>query len=133
MKRCILFLLAALVITASAQAQISSTKTSDTVATATTTYLTYTSLNSGVKSFQVVVTKISGTLAGTCLLQGTLDGTNWTNVNTDTLTLANSTTNQKTWLLAGTYYKSYRVAVTNTGTNSFRFTFTYLRRPDEQY
>jgi len=69
-------------------------------------------------SFQVVVTKISGTVAGTGLLQASLDGTNYVDISTDTLTLTNQTTNTKLWNAGAVKYKYYRVKVTGSGTMS---------------
>lgn len=69
-------------------------------------------------SLQVVVTKYSGTVGGTCILQGSIDGTNYKDVNTDTLTLANQTTNTKIWVLEGSPFYYYRIQCIGTGTMS---------------
>jgi len=63
-------------------------------------------------SLQLVVTKISGTVAGTCRPVASNDGTNFVDISspsiaitalrpayTDTITLANSTTNTKMWTM----------------------------------
>ncbi len=100
----------------------------DTATNATTIYKTISTVEDGIMSFYVKITKISGTVAGTVILQGTVDGTNWQNVNTDTLTLANTATNHKIWPIEHGYYKGYRVAVTTTGTQACVVTFGRLRR-----
>ena len=69
-------------------------------------------------SLQVVITKYSGTAAGTAILMGSVDGTNYLDINTDTLTLANQTTNTKAWVLEGSMFKYYKVNVITTGTVS---------------
>jgi len=69
-------------------------------------------------SFQPVITKYSGTVAGTVLLQGSVDGTNFVNLNTDTLTLTNVTTNTKVWTVEGSNYYYYKVLAITTGTLS---------------
>lgn len=103
----------------------------DTNTNATTTYVTFASIKSKVKSFQATVTKISGTVAGTVLLQGTIDGSAWVDLNTDTLTLANQATNTKVWTITSTSYNSYRAKFTTTGTQVSYMTLAYMRRPDE--
>ena len=69
-------------------------------------------------SVQVVTTKYSGTLTGTAILQGSVDGTNYVNINTDTLTFTTGTTNTKVWVLEGTSFKYYKVNCITTGTVS---------------
>ncbi len=62
-------------------------------------------------SIQVVIPKVSGTVTGYALLQGSLDGVNYANITTDTLTLANVATNSKVWAFSSVPYAYYRVAV----------------------
>ena len=69
-------------------------------------------------AFQVVATKISGTVAGTAILQASLDGTNYHSVGVDTLTLTNVATNAHLWSAAPNKYKYWRVKVTGSGTMS---------------
>jgi hypothetical protein len=69
-------------------------------------------------SIQAVVTKYSGTVTGTGIIQGSIDGTNYLDINTDTLTLANQTTNTKVWVLEGSMFKYYRLRIITTGTSS---------------
>lgn len=77
-----------------------------------------------VKSYQstvaleIVLTKISGTIAGTVKWQGSLDGTNWFTLQTDTLTDASAnwgyTEAPKKWL-------HYKALITQTGTSSLSY------------
>lgn len=69
-------------------------------------------------SIQVVITKYSGTVAGTCILQGSIDGTNFKDIGTDTLTLANQTTNTKVWVVENSNFYYYKVVCTGSGTMS---------------
>lgn len=118
------------------------TPPSGSVDSATVKYLTVTVSNGGVMVIQPVITKVANTgstVAGYCLLQGSVDGTNFVNVptwksakyaataqynlyDTDTFTLTNVTTAQtKAWEVGnydgtGNIYSYYRVAVVMTTT-----------------
>jgi alkyl hydroperoxide reductase subunit AhpF len=114
-----------------AHAQVYKTRTlaaGDTASNATTIYLTKAAIEDGIVCIQAKVTKISGTVAGTVWLQGSVDGTNFETISTDTLALANQTTNFKTWPLTGTKYYSYRIKVTTSGTQASVATLSWLRR-----
>jgi len=67
-------------------------------------------------TIQVIGTKTSGTPAGTAILYASIDGTNYTAIGSDTLTIANQTTNSHFWTIDKTRYKYYKVAVATTGT-----------------
>jgi len=68
-------------------------------------------------SVQAVVTKIGTyTIAGTALLQGSIDGVNYKDISTDTLTLANQTTNTKIWIVDDSPYYYFKVLFTGSGT-----------------
>lgn len=69
--------------------------------------------------FQVVVSKLSGTIAGTSFIQGSLDGTNYVSIS-DTLALTNVTTNTDIWLEKPSSYLYYRIKTTGSGTMSGR-------------
>lgn len=78
--------------------------------------LTYSlSASYSIVSIQPVVTKVSGTVAGTSILQVSVNGTNF--VNTDTLTNTNVTTNTAIWEKR-TSAKYFRILTTGTGTMS---------------
>lgn len=112
------------------------TLTSDTVVNAGTSYLTSPLIKSdGNVSVQVVCTKISGTVAGTISLLGSIDGTNYkaltveeasTAVNTYTATDVAS--QNFIWRIKGNPVQYYRVSWTGTGTMSASFSSKILSR-----
>jgi hypothetical protein len=65
-------------------------------------------------TFQIVNTKVSGTVAGSSIFQGSNDGVNW--VNLDTFVNANVATNVKFFEASPPKYLWYRVSYTGTGT-----------------
>jgi hypothetical protein len=74
-------------------------------------------------SIVVVVTKTSGTVAGTITLQVSLDGTTWKAMNTPstatalaTFTATDVATNSFHWWFLGNPFPYYRVSWTGTGT-----------------
>lgn len=74
-------------------------------------------------TIQSVVTKISGTVAGTVTLQGSLDGTNYNTVDSNYCTVTsysptNQTTNTKLFVVTGSPYRYYRLSYTGAGTMS---------------
>lgn len=64
---------------------------------------------------QAVVTKVSGTVAGTAIIQGSLDGTNWKTIGSDTLTLSNVATNTHIWSITPSVYQYHRVYFISSG------------------
>lgn len=111
-----LFFLVAVFISAITFGQSSMT-VSDTVVNAGTEYATLKVANSGSNvSVQIVATKISGTVAGTAVLQASNDGVNYVSIGADTLTLTNVTTNTHLWSVSANPYIYYRVKVTGSGT-----------------
>lgn len=75
-------------------------------------------------TISALFTKISGTLAGTATLQGSIDGTDYYTVTsapyavTATYTVTDVATQTKSWVLYGNPYKYYRVSWTGAGTMS---------------
>jgi len=69
-------------------------------------------------SFQAKVTKISGTVDGYALIQGSNDATNYNDLNTDTLDLTDVTTNTKIWVLTNNPFLYYRIKFVGVGTMS---------------
>lgn len=67
-------------------------------------------------SLQAVITKVSGTIAGTAKLYGSLDGINYLKIATDTLALANVTTNTYIWTPGPAKYLYYKINVVGVGT-----------------
>lgn len=103
MKKILFLLIAALslgfVSHAQAAGSFSQTASNATGAITNTSVdtMTYTlSRSYRLVSVQTIVTKASGTMAGWSVLDYSVDGTNW-KVGTDTLTLANATTNTTVW------------------------------------
>jgi hypothetical protein len=76
---------------------------------------------------QPVVTKISGTVAGTVILYYSLDNVNYKSTG-DTLTLANVTTNSAVFAKVTAPATYYRVVATGTGTMSARLRLYYVLR-----
>jgi hypothetical protein len=71
-------------------------------------------------SIQAVVTKGTGTVAGTTILQYSVDGVNYKTFNAvgDTLAHTNVATNSKIWPLTTVIYPYYRLVSTGSGTMS---------------
>ncbi len=74
-------------------------------------------------AIQSVVTKISGTVAGTVTLQGSLDGSNFNTVSSSYATVTsyvptNVATNTKIFVVNGSPYRYYRLSYTGAGTMS---------------
>lgn len=74
-------------------------------------------------AIQSVVTKISGTVAGTVTLQGSLDGSNFSTVdsnysNITSYSPTNQATNTKVFIVTGSPYRYYRLSYTGAGTMS---------------
>lgn len=116
-----------------AQAQARLTPLIDTMTNAETVTVSTALLNGNFESigFQAVVTKISGTVAGYVVLQATIDGTNWATISSDTLTLANQTTNSKIWIVSTAPYNRYRLSCTTTGTQASSIKGYYIARKPE--
>lgn len=79
-------------------------------------------------AFQAVVTKVSGTVAGTVLLQGSIDGVNYKDISTDTLNLTDVATQSYLWTVSANPYLYYRLAGTGSGTMSAILTGYAIRR-----
>lgn len=128
----LIFALFALVLSVGANAQIDMlSSTSGTLDSVTNTEVsTLTARNAGIKTqtspkstvFVIKVTKISGTVGGTISLQGSLDGTNFSSLNTvETQTaLATITASDASavynWRVDGNPFTYYRVRWAGTGT-----------------
>ena len=98
-----------------AQTSFSATATNPTGAvlnaTTDTLNLTMSGAYNAVMTIHVLVTKSSGTMAGTVRLYGSnYNNTagSWEPVS-DTLTLANATTNKKVWTISQPCYKYYQI------------------------
>lgn len=74
-------------------------------------------------TIQSVVTKISGTVAGTVTLQGSVDGTNYVTVSSSyadvtSYSPTNVATSSKLFVVTGSPYRYYRLSYTGAGTMS---------------
>lgn len=73
---------------------------------------------------QVVITRATGTMAGTAVLYGTIDGTNYVTTG-DTLTTTNAAKNSAIWTKTNPVYNKYRIirsgATTVTGSSAAKF------------
>lgn len=90
----------------------------DTLTNADTT--TYTVTVSGAKStlaFQTNVTKISGTVAGTIKVYGSLDGTNYITTAVTIVTVTDASVNYGITYTSSPYVK-YKVQIITSGTQS---------------
>lgn len=76
---------------------------------------------------QPVLTKVSGTVAGTVVLYESLDGTNYKSTG-DTLTLANSTTNTVVWKKVSPVPVFYKATTVGSGTMSAIVRIYYVPR-----
>lgn len=83
-------------------------------------------------SIQCKIVKISGTVAGTVTLQGSVDGTNYETVDTlamisdfVTYTATNVATQTKTFIIENNPYLYYRLSYTGSGTMAARL-YGYL-------
>lgn len=70
---------------------------------------------SAATGIQVVVSKISGTVAGISRLYGSIDGLNYVATG-DTLTLADQSVNSVIWKKDTPVYVNYRIRTTGSGT-----------------
>ncbi len=88
----------------------------DTLVNADTVYKVFPIIGTKDKLFaiQPVVTKVSGTMAGTSFLQASLDGTNW--VSVDSLTVTDVSVNTKLISIEDPKYAYYRFLFRTSGT-----------------
>lgn len=89
---------------------------------------TYSLTVTGVKNtlaFQINETKNSGTVAGTAVLKGSIDGTNYVTLATHNLT---DTSGSFLDTYAYNPYYKYQIVVTTTGTSSTTWQVYYLYR-----
>lgn len=78
-------------------------------------------------AIQPVVTKISGTVAGTVVLYGTVDGTNYVSLG-DTLTCTNQATNTDIFVKTNAPYYKYKLYFSQTGTDSTKIKVWIIER-----
>lgn len=126
MKKIILLLSVGFLLALSINAQrVAPTITQATLTNAQTGYVTANPVTSTFYesiAFQVTLTKTSGTIAGTAVLQGTVNGSTWTNITSTALT--DATTTYLFSDVPAKYYQ-YRVAVATTGTSVSTISSSY--------
>ena len=72
-------------------------------------------------TLQAKLTKLTGNVATVfAYLQGSVDGTNFVNLNTDTLDCTDQTTNTKCWVVGGSSYLWYKIVFDGGGTQTSR-------------
>lgn len=103
----------------------------DTIVDTDTARLYFNNIESSVKSFEILVQKISGTVAGKVYLQGSNTGWLYAD-NIDSLTCANQSQNFKHVNITATNYLSYRIYYPTTSTQICVVYFAVLRRPDDE-
>jgi hypothetical protein len=111
---------AVMLMSASASAQKTMQPERDSIVNAQTKYLTPQVKGFEIASFVLQTEKVSGTVAGTAVLQGSFDGTIWytvTDINSQGSVNLSDGANNIRWLLDMQHYPRYRVAVTGTGTS----------------
>lgn len=102
----------------------------DTLVNADTTVIYFNEIGSHLKNIDVLVKKVSGTIAGKVYIQGS--NTGWVNYhNLDSLSCTDVAENKKPSLFTATSFLSYRVFYITSGTQVCVVYAAYLRRPDE--
>lgn len=74
-----------------------------------------------IHGLQITVTKVSGTVGGSAILYGTIDGTNYVATG-DTVSLTNVAVQSSILTKTNSVYTKYRWIITGTGTMSARAT-----------
>lgn len=80
-----------------------------------------------VLTFQYVITKISGTVGGSLLLQGSIDGTNYVNIGS-AVTPTDVALQSGTFALTAHNYITYRLNYTGAGTMSAKLNGYWIAR-----
>ena len=132
MKKLIIALFALVCFVSTSQAQlVTMTGSGDSIVNTGTKYLSY-NLDGHVvaTTIQVLFTKTSGTAAGKATIEYSIDGTNYFRVNTDSLNVANTTTQYKLFTITNpAQYKYVRIKVVGSGTSRYRLNgLMYIRK-----
>lgn len=104
----------------------------DTVTDAATTYFTSRIYGNGTVALQLNIKKVSGTVGGYAVVQGSIDGnyapSTWVNISTDSLTLTDGD-NAKIWVLPADYLH-YRIKLVTSGTQVLTGKGYYYIKPN---
>ena len=93
--------------------------TKTTLSGTDTTYLTAAYVGAHeTASFQYVHDKLTGTVGGSVILEVSNNGTTWTTIGEDTLTLTNVAQTQKIWSITPFNYRSARLKVLTSGSQT---------------
>lgn len=132
MKKFILLLFAFAAFATATTAQTVMTGSGDSVVNAATKFLK-SGKQGGIASvsFQVIVTKGTGTVAGFATLEGSLNDTNYVAISTDSLLLTDAATNTYIWTKTTSGYLYYRIKITGSGTmKAYLRGLMIARKPD---
>lgn len=80
-----------------------------------------------ILTFQYVITKISGTVAGSLVLQGTIDGVNYVNIGS-AVTPTDVALQSGVFALTSHNYITYRISYTGAGTMSAKLNGFWIAR-----
>ena len=126
-----LFLLLGSVLFMASQAQLRTMTSPGVMTNAVTAVVTTTTItgHKDVVVFVLTVTKGTGTVAGTAILQGSQDNTLFATVpGAATATLTDVATQNFAWVVAPSSFSYYRISVSTTGTQTSTPTGTCLIR-----
>ncbi len=101
----------------------------DTVTNAATEVLNTRVVGDGSSvAVQFFATKISGTVAGTAYLYGSIDGTNYGQISSTTYTVTDVSNQSFLWVLSNHPVSNYQVRVVGSGTSAYSISASLLRR-----
>ena len=96
---------------------ITMTNSGNTITNTTADSVYYTVSNYAKSvSIHATFTRLTGTAAGNAKLYGSLDGSNYTQIGTDTLAMAASGTSSYIWIVDNNAYRKYKVVFTGSTT-----------------
>lgn len=75
--------------------------------------------NPSVTTVLATYTKLTGTVAGTAKLLGSINGTDWTSASSTSYTVTDVASQSTSWTLTGSPFLYYRVETTGSGTSTY--------------
>lgn len=99
----------------------SGVKLTDTVTNAGTVTMSSAVVAGSAQNVTITATftKLTGTVAGTATLLGSLNGTDWTSASATSYTVTDVASATTSWLLTNKPFQYYRVSVTGSGTSTY--------------